>query len=197
MAHLTNFSFEFFRIFTEDVSLLLLYHHAKKWKMTKNSNQGGCLNRHKSWINMLLTWPVSGRDGQVQYLSVWSSSVLREDLFLSRINRLPFALLKVKTKWSWAFPKKELFCNRHWVQSWSHGERGHLSYIVNMNWSVTGLTRWHLLLLFLQRNLAKFMPERCAMVKNCQTLYWDLNPIVMVNTYFPVANPLQGLPVPH
>ena len=42
MAHLTNFSFEFFyEIFTEDASLLLLYHGAKKSKMTKNSNQGG------------------------------------------------------------------------------------------------------------------------------------------------------------
>ena len=42
MAHLTNFSFEFcYKIFTEDVSLLLLYHGAKKSKMTKNSNQGG------------------------------------------------------------------------------------------------------------------------------------------------------------
>ena len=42
VAHLTNFSFEFFyEIFTEDASLLLLYHGAKKSKMTKNSNQGG------------------------------------------------------------------------------------------------------------------------------------------------------------
>ena len=42
MAHLTNFSFEFFyEIFTEDASLLFLYHSAKKSKMTKNSNQGG------------------------------------------------------------------------------------------------------------------------------------------------------------
>ena len=42
MAHLTNFSFEFFyEIFTEDASLPLLYHGAKKSKMTKNSNQGG------------------------------------------------------------------------------------------------------------------------------------------------------------
>ena len=42
MAHLTNFSFEFFYdIFTEDASLLFLYHDAKKSKMTKNSNQGG------------------------------------------------------------------------------------------------------------------------------------------------------------
>ena len=33
MAHLTNFSFEFFyEIFTEDASLLLLYHGAKKVK---------------------------------------------------------------------------------------------------------------------------------------------------------------------
>ena len=42
MAHLTNFSFEFcYKIFTEDASLPLLYHGAKKSKMTKNSNQGG------------------------------------------------------------------------------------------------------------------------------------------------------------
>ena len=42
VAHLTNFSFEFFyEIFTEDASLLRLYHLAKKSKMTKNSNQGG------------------------------------------------------------------------------------------------------------------------------------------------------------
>ena len=42
VAYLTNFSFEFFyEIFTEDGSLLLLYHRAKKSKMTKNSNQGG------------------------------------------------------------------------------------------------------------------------------------------------------------
>ena len=45
MAHLTNFSLAFFyNIFTEDASLPLLYHGAKKSKMTKNSNQGGsCL----------------------------------------------------------------------------------------------------------------------------------------------------------
>ena len=40
-AHLTNFPFEFFYdIFTEDASLLFLYHSGKKSKMTKNSNQG-------------------------------------------------------------------------------------------------------------------------------------------------------------
>ena len=45
MAYLTNFSFEFFyKIFPEDASQPLLYHGAKKSKMTKNSNQGGsCL----------------------------------------------------------------------------------------------------------------------------------------------------------
>ena len=42
MAHLTNFPFEvLYKIFTEDASLPLLYHGAKKSKMTKNSNQGG------------------------------------------------------------------------------------------------------------------------------------------------------------
>ena len=35
----------FYQIFTEDASLLCLYHGAKKSKMTKNSNKGGsCLN---------------------------------------------------------------------------------------------------------------------------------------------------------
>ena len=47
MAHLTNFSFElFYKIFTEDASQPLLYHGAKKSKMTKNSNQGGPALRH-------------------------------------------------------------------------------------------------------------------------------------------------------
>ena len=42
MALLTNFSFEvFYEIFTEDASLLLLYHGAKNSKMTKNSNPEG------------------------------------------------------------------------------------------------------------------------------------------------------------
>ena len=44
MAHLTNVFFEFFyKIFTEDGSVLCLYHGAKKSKMTKNPNQGGVL----------------------------------------------------------------------------------------------------------------------------------------------------------
>ena len=52
MAHLTNFSFEFFyKIFTEDASQPLLYYGAKKSKMTKNSNQGGsCLESHAQVI---------------------------------------------------------------------------------------------------------------------------------------------------
>ena len=42
VAHLTNFSFEFFyKMFTKDASLLFLYHGAKKSKMIRNSNQGG------------------------------------------------------------------------------------------------------------------------------------------------------------
>ena len=57
---------------------------------------------------MLLTWPVSGRDGQVQNLSVWSSSVLHKDLFLSRENRFPFALLK---QMKLGLSKKELLCS--------------------------------------------------------------------------------------
>ena len=42
MAHLTNFSFEFvYEIFTEDASLLFLYHGAKKSKLTKTQIRGG------------------------------------------------------------------------------------------------------------------------------------------------------------
>ena len=49
MAHLTNFSFEFvYEIFTEDASLRLLYHGAKKSKMTKNPNSN--LPKHQQNI---------------------------------------------------------------------------------------------------------------------------------------------------
>ena len=42
MAHLTNFSFEFFyEIFTEDASLRLLYHGAKSQKWPKAQIKGG------------------------------------------------------------------------------------------------------------------------------------------------------------
>ena len=42
VSHLTNFSFEFvYEIFTEDASPLLLYHGAKKSKMTKTQIKGG------------------------------------------------------------------------------------------------------------------------------------------------------------
>ena len=56
---LTNFSFGFFyEIFTEDASLLVLYHDAKKSKMTKNSNQGGgggsCLKKQTIWTHALV-----------------------------------------------------------------------------------------------------------------------------------------------
>ena len=61
MAHLTNFSFEFFyKIFTEDASRPLLYHGAKTSKMTKNSNQGGgsCLNS----LGVLTTLTLGGKE---------------------------------------------------------------------------------------------------------------------------------------
>ena len=41
MAHLTNFSFEFFMKFSQKMPLCIFYHGAKKSKMTKNPNQGG------------------------------------------------------------------------------------------------------------------------------------------------------------
>ena len=58
MAHLTNFSFEFFyEIFTEDASLLFLYHGAKKSKMTKNSNQGGSCLKLERLSSRSVSWP--------------------------------------------------------------------------------------------------------------------------------------------
>ena len=57
MAHLTNFSFEFFYdIFTEDASLLFLYHGAKKSKMTKNSNQGGPIGLEIGLLTKITFW---------------------------------------------------------------------------------------------------------------------------------------------
>ena len=41
VEHLTDFSFDFYAIFTQDASLLFLYHGAKKSRMTKKSNHGG------------------------------------------------------------------------------------------------------------------------------------------------------------
>ena len=58
VAYLTNFSFaiEFFsQIFTEDASLFLLYHSAKKSRMTKNSNQGGGVLPFNKRVILLLT----------------------------------------------------------------------------------------------------------------------------------------------
>ena len=51
MAHLTNVSFEFiYEIFTKDASQPILYHGAKKSKMTKNPNQGGsCFKNMPGW----------------------------------------------------------------------------------------------------------------------------------------------------
>ena len=50
MAHLTNFSF-FNEIFTEDASLPILYHGAKKSKMTKNPNQGPYIKTQIKGLN--------------------------------------------------------------------------------------------------------------------------------------------------
>ena len=83
MAHLTNFSFEFFyEMFTEDASLLLLCHGTKKSKMTKNSNQGGpalitfCMDhqivpRHYSHFSLVRT--ISDRE-QKEICSISSRS---------------------------------------------------------------------------------------------------------------------------
>ena len=60
MAHLTNFSFEFFyKIFTEDASQPLLHHGAKTSKMTKNSNQGGGPALRGAWRDHCFPEPFS------------------------------------------------------------------------------------------------------------------------------------------
>ena len=88
---MTNFSFEFsYKIFTEDASLLFLYHGAKKSKMTKNSNQGGpALNNLHAYhgrvggnqlppVNLLLP-RMTGRNMRphVIYFTNWSPLRLR------------------------------------------------------------------------------------------------------------------------
>ena len=67
---MTNFPFEFFyKIFTEDASLLFLYHGAKKSKMTKNSNQGGsCLKVAR----FALAVPFIASGGFLSCAAVWS-----------------------------------------------------------------------------------------------------------------------------
>ena len=63
VAHLTNFSFElFYEIFTEDAPPPLLYHGAKKSKMTKNSNQrGSCLKFLQTQVAHNLMGPHSNK----------------------------------------------------------------------------------------------------------------------------------------
>ena len=73
VAHLTNFSFEFlYEIFTEDASQLLLYHSAKKSKMTKNSNQGGsCLKE----VNCSFGSGLGVRDRVGFIIVLWFSAI--------------------------------------------------------------------------------------------------------------------------
>ena len=135
---------------------------------------------------MLLTWPVSGRDGQVQNLSVWSSSVLHKDLFLSRENRLPFALLK---QMKLGLSKKELFCS------------GPLSTVMITWWKGPFIVhREH----ELERNRPNSLAFTVIAEKTSQIYAWKvcngenspnpiyrgLNPIFRVHTYFPMANPI-------
>ena len=98
MAHLTNFSFEFFyEIFTEDASLLvpLLCHGAKKSKMTKNSNQGGpALNLLSRWLSFdrsfsrfQLSNCVSAVDSVSTVLYWWCASAPYRGLHVTGHNR--------------------------------------------------------------------------------------------------------------
>ena len=101
MAHLTNFSFEFFyQLFTEDAPLSRLYHGAKKSKMTKNSNQGGVLLQQgkldRAWLSDIYSSYVrhavitcNSIKGSYRYLDQARQS--RVSLFLDRKKMLAFS----------------------------------------------------------------------------------------------------------
>ena len=87
MAHLTNFSFNFFyKIFTEYASLLFLYHGAKKSKMTKKWNQGGPALRPRETAAFLLHYWQTGLMiaseilCETSWLRAWKTSILQERL---------------------------------------------------------------------------------------------------------------------
>ena len=118
IAHLTNFSFElFYKIFTEDASQLLLYHGAKKSKMTKNSNQGGsCLKFIQNLLNLKVE-----RLAEFFLFKSLGSSYYRKDISknsLTRINK-PSGLLcdvldfRCRRKMvSYFFPEPITACHR-------------------------------------------------------------------------------------
>ena len=101
VAHLTNCSFEFFYdIFTEDASQRLLYHGAKKSKMTKNSNQGGgsCLNP-LTFVFVLLLCHLSGFE--------WFFVTTHLEL---SCTVLPFFLFTRRQVCSWTTRLSAAFC---------------------------------------------------------------------------------------
>ena len=85
MAHLTNFSFEYFyEIFTEDASLCLLYHGAKKSKMTKNSNQGGSCLKAGPPLEAILV--IFGRRALIFFLFESSWKKMKNDTTFVRMR---------------------------------------------------------------------------------------------------------------
>ena len=95
----------FYVVFTEDVSLLFLYHSAKKSKMTKNSNQGvgSC------WLLTRETWAYT----------LWVSGIGSVSTCPRLQKQGTRQLSGVKDK-SWA--KKTSFFSRKWVD-WEIGNR--------------------------------------------------------------------------
>ena len=80
MAHLTNFSFEFFyAIFTKDASLLLLHHGAKK---VKNDQQLKSKGPALKWICFQLLYS-SWRFVKNTFLQRWRVSPYMHDLLIS------------------------------------------------------------------------------------------------------------------
>ena len=132
MAHLTNFSFEVFHeMFTEDASLLFLYHGAKKSKETKNSNQGGPCLKIVSFPT--LKWALN----HVNVLGFKIFSLYTKMIgshYFPQVQSLAPAQLSVMGEWLLS-PAFRSFCSSFsssfWSFSFSNGEEEKLTKPTN------------------------------------------------------------------
>ena len=101
MAHLTHFSFEFFyKIFTEDASLSLLYHSAKKSKWPKTQIKGGpalssMKNRKVWWIWKIRVRRMTKKSRKKRNMiedEQTDKQFSKNDLVNKRQRRLPFTM---------------------------------------------------------------------------------------------------------
>ena len=127
VVHLTNFSFEFFyEIFTDDASPLLLYHGAKKSKMTKNSNQGGSCLKKKVKGRMIPMTVVEKSWSIREHAYGWAKlvPVLRQQSLSTPLNGRHFVHCKHNRKgiktyhFDGHLPKTSMAISRHRWVSW-------------------------------------------------------------------------------